>query len=117
MRRVASVLLGPMVWLGLTAIAPEPGMRGDPIDPLTLQDDDFARHRDPATWRGLAVTRIEFREERGAWRLFRIVNVKKPRGPSSMAENAAPGSAASSASSSARRSGVRRLRSGAVMPR
>ncbi len=69
------------VWLALTAIAPEPGTRGDPLDPLTIQDDDFARHRDPATWRGLAVTRIEFREERGAWRLFRIVNVKKPRGP------------------------------------
>jgi hypothetical protein len=51
------------------------------VDPLTVQDDDFARHRDPADWKGLAVTRIEFREERAAWRLWRIANVRHPRGP------------------------------------
>lgn len=68
-------------WLTLGARADAPDVRSVPVDPLTIQDDDFARHRDPETWRGLAVTQIEFREERGAWRLFRIANVKKPRGP------------------------------------
>src|SRR5207244_904631 len=51
------------------------------VDPLSVQDDDFARHRDPADWRGLTVSRIEFREERGAWRLWRIANVRHRRGP------------------------------------
>lgn len=63
-----------------------PGI-GDPdthvarVDPLAVRDDDFARHRDPAEWRGLAVSRIEFREERAAWRLWRIANIRHPRGP------------------------------------
>jgi hypothetical protein len=52
-----------------------------PVDPITVQDDDFARHRDPAEWKGLAVTSHEFREERAPWRLWRIVNVKHPKGP------------------------------------
>ncbi|MDT8757646.1 hypothetical protein MZO42_02950 [Sphingomonas psychrotolerans] len=51
------------------------------VDPLTVQDDDFARHRDPAEWHGLSVSRIEFREERAAWRLWRIANVRHHRGP------------------------------------
>jgi hypothetical protein len=51
------------------------------VDPLAQEDDDFARHRDPAEWRGLEVSRIEFREERAAWRLWRIVNVRHRRGP------------------------------------
>jgi hypothetical protein len=51
------------------------------VDPITVQDDDFARHRDPAEWRGLAVTSHSFREERAQWRLWRIVNVKHPKGP------------------------------------
>lgn len=51
------------------------------IDPLTVQDDDFARHRDPAEWKGLAVTAHEFREERAQWRLWRIVNKQHPKGP------------------------------------
>ena len=69
------------VWLALAGIAPEPAIRGEAVDPLTIADDDFARHRDPATWRGLSVSKIEFREERGSWRLFRVANVKNPRGP------------------------------------
>ncbi|NWN23090.1 hypothetical protein GY661_24895, partial [Escherichia coli] len=51
------------------------------VDPLTVQDDDFARHRDPAEWRGLAVSAIEFREERASWRLWRIANAKHSDGP------------------------------------
>jgi hypothetical protein len=51
------------------------------VDPLTVEDDDFARHRDPAEWKGLAVSRIEFREERAAWRLWRIENARHRRGP------------------------------------
>lgn len=51
------------------------------VDPLTVQDDDFARHREAAEWHGLAVSSLEFREERAAWRLWRIANVKHPKGP------------------------------------
>jgi hypothetical protein len=51
------------------------------VDPLTVQDDDFARHRDAAEWQGLAVTSHEFHEERAAWRLWRIANAKHPKGP------------------------------------
>ncbi|WP_343519201.1 hypothetical protein [Sphingomonas sp.] len=73
--------LVPALWLALTGIRQEDGIRSTPVDPLTLADDDFARHRDPAEWRGLAVTQLEFQEERGTWRLFRIANTKKRRGP------------------------------------
>lgn len=69
------------LWLALSGARQDDGVRHTPVDPLTLADDDFARHRDPADWRGLSVSQIEFREERGAWRLFRIANVRKPRGP------------------------------------
>ncbi|WP_404339472.1 hypothetical protein AB2M62_08780 [Sphingomonas sp. MMS12-HWE2-04] len=51
------------------------------VDPLTVQDDDFARHRDPAEWRGLTVRRAEFTEERGHWRFWRIDNKAHPKGP------------------------------------
>ncbi len=51
------------------------------VNPLTVVDDDFARHRSPATWRGLTVTRIDFTEERATWRLYRINDPKRPRGP------------------------------------
>jgi len=73
--------LAAALWLALSGMRQEDGVRRTPIDPMTLADDDFARHRDPAEWRGLAVSRIEFQEERGSWRLFRIANVNKPRGP------------------------------------
>lgn len=69
------------LWLGLVGVQAPGDVTGTRIDPLTIDDDDFARHRDPAAWRGLDVARIEFREERGNWRLFRIVNRAKPRGP------------------------------------
>jgi hypothetical protein len=51
------------------------------VDPLTIEDDDFARHRDAATWVGLTVTRIDFAEERATWRLYRIADPKRPTGP------------------------------------
>lgn len=51
------------------------------VNPLTIATDDFARHRDPATWRGLTVERIDFAEERARWRLYRIADPKRPRGP------------------------------------
>jgi len=73
--------LAAALWLALSGMRQEDGVRRTPVDPMTLADDDFARHRDPAEWRGLAVSRIEFQEERGSWRLFRIANVNKPRGP------------------------------------
>ena len=74
-------ILLPALSLALGGMRQDDGVRRTPVDPLTTADDDFARHRDPAEWRGLAVSQIEFREERGAWRLFRIANVKRPRGP------------------------------------
>jgi hypothetical protein len=52
-----------------------------PVDPLTVSDDDFARHRDPAEWKGLAVSRVAFQVERGSWRLWRIRNARHPAGP------------------------------------
>lgn len=51
------------------------------VDPLAVQDDDFARHRDPAEWRGLSIDRIEFDVERARWRLWRIHNIGRPHGP------------------------------------
>jgi hypothetical protein len=75
-------LLSSAAWLTLaSATAGDLDARVTPIDPLTVQDDDFARHRDSAEWRGLAVARIEFREERAAWRLWRIANARHRRGP------------------------------------
>jgi hypothetical protein len=68
-------------WLALAGIAPPDQVRATRVDPLTVADDDFARHRNPAEWSGLSVSRIEFREERGNWRLFRIASIARPRGP------------------------------------
>jgi len=80
--RVASAFLLGLGWLALAGVS-----AGDPtasvmsVDPLTVPDDDFARHRDPAEWKGLVVSRVEFREERAAWRLWRIANKHHHRGP------------------------------------
>ena len=52
-----------------------------PVDPLTMGTDDFTRLADPALWDGLTVTRIEFRDDRTFWRVYRIDNVRKPNGP------------------------------------
>jgi len=75
-------LLAGIAWLLLaSARAGDPETRVTHVDPLIVVDDDFARHRDPAEWKGLSVSRIEFREERAAWRLWRIHNVHHPRAP------------------------------------
>jgi hypothetical protein len=52
-----------------------------PVDPLVMATDDFTRLADPALWDGLTVTRIEFRDDRAFWRLYRIDNLRKPDGP------------------------------------
>jgi hypothetical protein len=71
-----------LAWVTLASASHgDPGTRVTPVDPLTVQDDDFARHRDPAEWKSLVVTSIEFREERAAWRLWRIHNAHHPKGP------------------------------------
>ncbi|WP_423603051.1 hypothetical protein [Sphingomonas sp. MS122] len=80
-RPLVVTAVAPALWLTFAGALAEDGIRSTPVDPLAIADDDFARHRDPAEWRGLAVTRLEFQEERGAWRLFRIANTRKPRGP------------------------------------
>ena len=70
-------LLAPLL---LAADDPGPITRTR-LDPLTIDTDDFARHRDPATWRGLTVDRLDFAEERARWRLYRIADRKRPHGP------------------------------------
>lgn len=70
-----------LTWLALaSADAPERAVTTR-VDPLAVQDDDFARHRDPAEWQGLTVERIAFRNERTAWRLWRIADPAKKQGP------------------------------------
>lgn len=76
-----SCAVAAVIWPLVTAIHPGDGVVATPIDPLTIDDDDFARHRNPATWVGLRVSRIVFREERAHWRLFRIADPARPRGP------------------------------------
>lgn len=77
MRRRLLTLVLPLL---VSAYSPGPIVTNR-VDPLTIEDDDFARHRDPAEWAGLRVSEIRFDEERAAWRLFRIVNTRHPRGP------------------------------------
>ncbi|MBX9860095.1 MAG: hypothetical protein K2Y20_10960 [Sphingomonas sp.] len=66
--------------LATSARAGQPVDR-EPVDPLTVADADFARNRDPAIWRDLAVTRVSVEEGPVSWRLFRIANVHMPDGP------------------------------------
>lgn len=67
---------------------PAPMLSGDDdqtataaIDPLTVDDDDFARARDPGLWRDLRVERLGLREGGMGWRLWRIVNRARASGP------------------------------------
>ena len=64
----------------LGARAPEP-ITVTRVDPLSVQDDDFQRHRDASTWRGLTVSRIAFTEERASWAIWRIEDRARPTGP------------------------------------
>ena len=77
MVRVLLLLLGLLV--ATTASAQQRIVT--PVDPLTMGTDDFARLADPALWDGLSVTRIEFRDDRAFWRVYRIDNQRKPGGP------------------------------------
>lgn len=77
MIRRALVALG---WLPLCSAGPEQVLVTR-VDPHTVEDDDFARHRAPAEWRDLAVRRVEFRAERAAWRLWRIEHRAPRPGP------------------------------------
>ncbi len=79
MIKVVALLAG--MCLALAGVSDPDRATVSRVDPLTVQDDDFARHRDLAEWRGLAVSRIEFREERARWRLWRIANVRHRKGP------------------------------------
>lgn len=66
----------------IAGAAPLPGLKVTRVDPLTITgDDDFARHPDAATWAGLTVSRIDFSEERATWRLYKIQDRARPRGP------------------------------------
>ncbi|OYY72458.1 hypothetical protein [Sphingomonas sp. 28-63-12] len=79
------------VWRGLTCLflaslmgtgaAQSPAPAIVTVDPLTIADDDFARNRDPETWRDLTVERIVFTEAGATWRLWRIINLAHPDGP------------------------------------
>ncbi|MGL4313240.1 MAG: hypothetical protein ACRCSO_04560 [Sphingomonas sp.] len=51
------------------------------VDPLTINNDDFLRMRDPALWRDLMVERIGFVDGATGWRLWRIANRPRPAGP------------------------------------
>lgn len=63
------------------ALPAAPAAVREPVDPLTVADADFARHRDPAIWQGLSVTRIAVEEGAVSWRFYRIVNDARPAGP------------------------------------
>lgn len=76
-----ATLAAAAAWLALSGASDPDRATVARVDPLTAQDDDFARHRDPAEWHGLRVDRIEFREERARWRLWRIANLRHPGGP------------------------------------
>ncbi len=52
-----------------------------PIDPMTVMDEDFARHRHESEWRDLGVRRIGFHEGMVTWHVWRIANLAKPGGP------------------------------------
>jgi hypothetical protein len=53
----------------------------EPVDPLTIDDEDFARHRDPKEWAGLSVRRLVFTDGAINWSVWRIVNEQHRDGP------------------------------------
>ncbi|MGY4398520.1 hypothetical protein ACVWZA_003728 [Sphingomonas sp. UYAg733] len=78
--RVVAIVIGMAALLaGVAPPLASPGF--EPVDPLTVIDDDFARHRDPAVWAGLSASRAVFSEGATTWRLWRIANVARPDGP------------------------------------
>lgn len=82
LRRARAVLIATLVGGGLAMVArAAPSAPSTPVDPLTVADDDFARHRDPALWQGLRVSRLAVEEGPVSWRFFRIANDARPNGP------------------------------------
>jgi hypothetical protein len=80
----------PVATLPRTATAPPavaawlpvvPPAWSEAIDPLTVDDEDFARHRDPHEWAGLSVRRFIFSDGTMNWRVWRIVNEQHRDGP------------------------------------
>src|SRR3569623_1861330 len=75
---LAALFVAPMA-AAQVACPPQEIVTG--VDPLQMGTDDFIRLADPALWTDLKVTRIEFRDDRAFWRLYRIVHLRKPSGP------------------------------------
>jgi hypothetical protein len=75
-----SAVLATLSWLALSATVPPPPVVTQ-VDPLTVVDDDFKRHRSAAEWEGLSATRIQFKEGGTRWRFWRIVNTAPRPGP------------------------------------
>ena len=80
MVRALIILLGLLV-ASTASAQPAPQRIVTPVDPPTMGTDDFTRLADPSLWDGLTVTRVEFRDDRAFWRLYRIDNARKPTGP------------------------------------
>ena len=70
-----------LAWLALASAGEPEKPVVTRVDPLTVQDDDFARHRDPSEWQGLTVESIEFQDERTSWRLWHIADPRHRKGP------------------------------------
>jgi hypothetical protein len=51
------------------------------VDPLAVDDEDFARHRDPKEWAGLSVRQLVFTDGAINWSVWRIVNEQHRDGP------------------------------------
>lgn len=60
---------------------PVPPAWSEAIDPLTVDDEDFGRYRDPGEWAGLSLRRLIFTDGELTWRVWRIVNEQHRDGP------------------------------------
>ena len=81
MRALLPLLLAAAVPAG-AQVPPGPTQKiATPVDPLEVELDDFRRLADPELWRDLEVQRIEFRDGRTFWRLYRIANLRRGDGP------------------------------------
>jgi hypothetical protein len=67
--------------LPVLPLANVPPAWSEAIDPLTIDDEDFARHRDPREWAGLSVRRLVFTDGEISWNVWRIVNEQHRDGP------------------------------------
>jgi hypothetical protein len=78
---IAAMLASPALAQDRLASPPPLQKIVTPVDPLIMATDDFLRLADPGLWRGLDVKRVEFRDDRAFWRLYRITNARQPNGP------------------------------------